>query len=445
VSKRRRRGRSGFPRGRRRYWSPDQRKRPPLAQGAQTHDQGRPSAPHESLNGPGKTGYGPLSRDGPRDTAPEMSDEPVIPDYRIGEGGLLRRFEAAVHLTRLHWQVLALLGFTWLPIAVFGLLEGRPDGLVYDLAVHVRLLIAAPMFLIIDQVFPAMCRYCLGQLYAQSFVPSFAQPRLDALLRRTARLTDSFIPEAMLGLLCLSFGVAALRGVVPVRGLTHRAGLSPDQVWYALTDLPLFQFLLWRSVWRWAVWVRILAALSRTNLNLVPTHPDRCGGIRFLSQPSVNYCAVLLFTVSSVVCAEWGTRFNLGASLGSFKPLLLVFGTAGTLIAFGPLLLFVPQLVRAHRRGKLELNALATKLGRRLRRASIDHESSVESETVMALANVEQTYRETVKQLSPFLFDKRDLAALLVATLLPLLPVMLLHIPSEDWRELLTLLTGFGP
>ena len=374
-----------------------------------------------------------------------MADDQAVPDYRIGEGGLLRRFEVVAHLTRLRWQLIWLWGITWLPVMVLGLVLGRAEALFRDPAVHVRLLVAAPIFLILDQLFPAVCRYTLAQLLGQGFVPAVAQARVDRVLRSAARLADSLFPEALLALLGLALGVGVLSGVLPVSGLTYRTGLTPDQIWYALTDLPLFQFLLWRSVWRWAIWVRILAGLSLIRLDLVPTHPDRCGGIRFLRLPSVGYCAMLLFAISSVLCAEWGSRFTLGQTLASFKPLLLVFAAVGMLIAFGPLLLFVPQLTRARRHGMLEVGALATFSGRRFRNALLYPQRPLESSQVQELASLEQTYRETVKELSVVLFDRHDLILLLVATLLPVIPVMLMHVPFEDWRELTDLLTGWTP
>jgi hypothetical protein len=294
-------------------------------------------------------------------------------------------------------------------------------------------------------LFPAICRYTLTQLHEQGFVPPAAEPRVDGLLRGAARLADSSIPEVLLALLGLGLGVATLLGVLPISGLTYRTVLSADQVWYALTDLPLFQFLLWRSVWRWAIWVRILAGLSRIRLLLVPTHPDRSGGIRFLKLPSVGYCAALLFAVSSVLCAEWGNRLTIGATLASFKPLLLVFASVATLIAFGPLLLFAPQLFYARRRGMLELGGVAADSGRAFRKALRDPTLRLGRRSVHELASLEQTYRETVKQLSLLLFDKQDMALLLLATLLPLVPVMLLHVPLEDWESVLALIGGWGP
>jgi hypothetical protein len=366
-------------------------------------------------------------------------------DYRIGEGGLLRRFEVAAKLTRLHWQLLALLGSTWLPIVIFGLWRGDRQALVHDPAMHVRLLVAAPVFLILDQLFPTTCRYTLTLLQEQGFVSDADSPRLDTLLNRAARLTDSWLPEVLLALLGILLGVLALLGVVPVRGLSSRTALGADQIWHALTDLPLFQFLLWRSVWRWAIWVAVLAGLSRIGLRLVPTHPDRSGGIRFLKLPSVSYCTVLLFAISSVLCAEWGSRLTLGATLASFKPLLIVFGAAATLIAFGPLLLFAPQLVAARLQGLREVGHTATSVGRAYREALLDPSTALESGRIHDLAAAEQAYRETVKQLSLILFDGRDLALLLAATLLPLVPVMLLHVPSEDWQVVLGLVAGFAP
>lgn len=366
-------------------------------------------------------------------------------DYRIGEGGLLRRFEVAVKLTRLPRQLIVLLSITWLPMVMLGLWRGSPEALVYDPAVHVRLLVVAPLFLLLDQLFPATCRYTLTQLQEQGFVAEATAPRVDALLQRAAHMAHSWVPEALLALLGLLVGVMALLGVVPVRGLSYRTGLGPDQIWYALTDLPLFQFLLWRSVWRWAIWVYVLAGLSRIELRLVPTHPDRAGGLRFLKLPSMGYCAVLSFAISSVLCAEWGSRFTLGATLASFKPLLIVFAAAATLIAFGPLLLFAPQLFTARQRGSREVGGVACRAGRAFRDALLDPNAALDSGKVHELASVEQAYRETVKQLSLILFDKRDLLLLLAATLLPLVPVMLMHVPLEDWQAILALIAGVAP
>ena len=129
------------------------------------------------------------------------------------------------------------------------------------------------------------------------------------------------------------------------------------------------QFLLWRSLWRWAIWVRVLIGLGRIELDLVPSHPDRRGGISFLRWPSTGYCSMLVFAISSMLCASQVTRFTAsGVTLKTFTPLLIAFAAAGTLIAFGPLLVFSPQLMRARRIGLIEYGRLGAEYGRGFQR-----------------------------------------------------------------------------
>ena len=59
--------------------------------------------------------------------------------------------------------------------------------------------------------------------------------------------------------------------------------LSLAGMWYGYVSLPLFQFLLMRWYFRLFIWARFLWQVSRIDLSLVPTHPDRVGGLGFLS------------------------------------------------------------------------------------------------------------------------------------------------------------------
>jgi hypothetical protein len=370
-------------------------------------------------------------------------------EYRLGEGGLLRRLEGAVRLTHVRAQIAAAVLLTWLPIVSFSLLVeargGAREPLFYQPAMHVRLLVAMPILLILDHVFPKVCRQVLELLTGQDFVPPQTLTRLEKALRKAGRATDSPVPEALLALLSVGVGVATYLGYLPLIGFTHQKPLSPAQVWYALVDMPLFQFLLWRSLWRWLIWIRVLYHLSRLDLRLVPTHPDRCGGIAFLRLPSIDYCALLLFAAASVLCAEWSVYLQVGDSLSSFKPLILAFGTLATLVAFGPLLSFSPLLYRTRRAGLLEASNMATAASRRFQQRWIhgeDHGGRSFGFDVQSLAATVQAYRETVEQMRVVMFDKKDLLKLLTATLLPSVPILVRRVPTENWLQLLSLFTG---
>jgi hypothetical protein len=371
-------------------------------------------------------------------------------DYHIGEGGPLRRLESLCRLTTLRRQLVVLVTVAWLPLVVLGFVSeiffGHRDPVLHDLSPHVRLLVAAPIFLILDAAFPRGIKLVLNQLVTQSFVPPSSMPRFDRIMRRASRMSSSSLPELVLAGLSLTFAVAALFGVVPMSGVARQARLSVTQVWYALTDWPLFQFLLWRALWRWVVWVAILAGLARLDLDLVPSHPDRRGGIAFLRLPSLGYCTLLLFAVSSVVCAEWhGTFAVKEASLATFMPLLLLFAVLAGTIALVPLLLFVPKLLVSRVLGQQEFSGLAAHYGRRFRRRWLrgdDPDEVLGTHDTAPLAELTTSYQDAVDRFRAFLFYRRDVFMLLGATLLPLIPLVLASVPREEWLKLTSVVTG---
>jgi hypothetical protein len=56
--------------------------------------------------------------------------------------------------------------------------------------------------------------------------------------------------------------------------------------WYTvLVSAPIVQFLLGLSLWKWLLWAIFAFKLSQRNLQLVPTHADKRGGLGFLSLP----------------------------------------------------------------------------------------------------------------------------------------------------------------
>ncbi|HEY2202702.1 MAG TPA: hypothetical protein VGH56_12520, partial [Solirubrobacteraceae bacterium] len=376
-----------------------------------------------------------------------MTNE-AIREFRIGEGGIFRRFETAAHLTRLAPQIACALALTWLPVMVLSLVSermtGRRDPLVHAAGFHVRLLVAVPVLLALDQVFPRVCRSVLTQLVTQSFVPEAAEARLDRALQSGTRLADSPAPELILAALALALGLSELAGVASLFGRPGEWERTVPHVWYAAVDLPLVQFLIWRSLWRWVIWVRMLIGLAGIELDLVPSHPDRRGGINFLRWPSIGYCSMLVFAISSIVCANQVTRFTAaGMTLRTFAPLLLAFAATGTLIAFGPLLLFTPRLIKARRIGLIEYGRLGAEYGRGFQKRWFSEArpgAGIGPRSTQPLSDLAVTYRDTIDRFRILLFGKRDLITLLLATLLPMVPVMLMRVPPEDWRTLLKML-----
>jgi hypothetical protein len=380
----------------------------------------------------------------------------VVEQFRLGVGGPLYRAEQATHLLRLRALIVAAIALSWVPLMLLALAQrlitGHGEPLLRDLSVHVRLLVALPLFLVNERLLDYSCHEAVARIFGEHFIPAVEQARARAALRSAERWRDAAGPEALLLALALASGLAALLGILPPAGVMHGvtdARPSVVRAWYALISLPLFQFLLWRSLFRWALWVRVLATLSRIPLQLVPMHADRRGGIGFLKRPSVLYCAGLLLALSSVLCAGWGTQMLLyGAKIETFKPLLYAFVLVGALIALAPLFAFIPQLLRARQRGRCAYGGLVAEYARQFQARWAKEPPPSEllgNQDFQALNDLCTSYRENSEKMQLFLVDGRDCILLFVVSQLPALPILLTaHPPAEVLRQLLHLVTGIS-
>jgi hypothetical protein len=277
----------------------------------------------------------------------------------------------------------------------------------------------------------------VDRLGNEGFIRPEDQERFAAILDRVRRLCEWWFPEAMLAALALLFGASTLFIDYRTYGFATRAELTPADWWYSLVALPLFDFLLLRSLWRWAIWVRFLFDVSRVDLDLEAVHPDQRCGIGFLRRPSLAYCSLVLFAISAVLSAAWTSQFKL-SSLTSFVPLLLVFAAVGIAVAFGPLLLFVLPLHRARRKARGALGGLLVRNARWFRARWFESASgaALESSEAQSLDALASMYRESVTKIRLLLVSKSDLVRVVVVTLFPVVPTMIVRIPHHEWARM---------
>jgi hypothetical protein len=377
--------------------------------------------------------------------------------FRLAGGGPFHRLERAARLDGLRRSIAALVGVTWAPLAIFGVVEQlaarAPEPLLGDWSVHARLLVALPMFLGGEQLLDRLCGVAVARLFDEGFVTPASSARVRGLLARVAAWRDAVLPEALLLAVAVASGVAALAGVVAPAGPVHgiaEARHGPVRAWYALVSLPLFQFLLWRSLYRWALWVRVLVGLARAPLRLLPGHADRRAGLGFLKEPTIAYCAVLLTAASSVVCAAWETQIErYGLGLDAIKPLFFTYVLASALVAFAPLVLFVPKLVRARIVALQSYGGLVSDYTQRfqqqwLERAERPH--LLGTTHIQSFSDLGTAYRENVERMQVLLFTAKDWALLLFAACLPAVPLALAHGPvHEVSKRILRLIVGAVP
>jgi len=381
----------------------------------------------------------------------------IAEEFHIGIGGPFHRLERTSHIEKLDRLILVAIAVTWAPLILFSLgqwwIAGRSEPMLKDLSIHVRFLITLPLLLVAERLLDRSCQRAVARLFSEGFVPHVEEDRARALLRSVERWRDSRLPETILLLAAMTAGVASLAGILPPAGVMHgvvESRYSVVRIWYALVSLPIFQFVLWRSLFRWGLWVGVLVGLSRVPLRLLPMHADCRGGIGFLKSPSIKYCGVLLLAVSATLCAGWGTQILLyGAKIDALKPLFYSFVLIGAIIALAPLLVFVPQLLESRRRGLEAYGGLVTDYASAFQARWIGRSTRTDllgNADFQSLADISASYRENVEKMQVLLFGARDIVLLFVVSQLPAIPVLLSQQSAGDVaKKLLHLLVGGMP
>jgi hypothetical protein len=201
-------------------------------------------------------------------------------------------------------------------------------------------------------------------------------------------------------------------------------------------SLPVFQFLLLRWYFRLFIWSRFLWQVSRIELSLVPTHPDRVGGLGFLA--NTVYAFVPLAVAHGVMLAGLLANriFYLGAALPEFKVEIAVLVAFLLCLVLGPLLVFAPQLAQAKRTGNREYGTLAERYVREfdakwLRGGASVDEPLVGSADIQSLADLGNSF-EVVRTMQIAPITRDALLRLVAATLAPVVPLALTMMPFEE-------------
>jgi hypothetical protein len=207
-------------------------------------------------------------------------------------------------------------------------------------------------------------------------------------------------------------------------------------VWYGYVSLPIFQFLLIRWYFRIFIWMRFLWQVSRIDLSLLPTHPDRVCGLGFLSY-TVHAFVPLAVAHGGLLAGNIANRiFYLGAALPQFKIEIAVLVVFVLCMVLGPLLLFAPQLAEAKRRGNREYGTLAERYVREfdakwLRGGAPADEPLVGSDDIQSLADLSNSF-EVVRTMRIAPVTRDAVLQLVAATLVPVVPLALTMMPLEE-------------
>jgi hypothetical protein len=370
-------------------------------------------------------------------------------------GGPLYQFFRRAHLSGdtlelLKRRILIMSLFAWLPLLALSAFSGQLLGgtaavpFLLDVEVHVRFLLAVPLLIAAELVVHRIMRFVPKQFLERKIIPESARTRFMAAIASAFRLRNSLLAEVLL--IAFVYGVGVLiiwrqYVVLPTTSwYTVRADtgsrLSLAGIWYGYVSLPIFQFLLLRWYFRLFVWARFLWQVSRLDLSLVPTHPDRVGGLGFLSQTAVAFIPLAL-THGVVLAGMIANRiFHLGATLLASKLEIAAAVIFLQCLVFAPFLLFARQLAQAKRRGLREYGTLAQRYVREfdtkwLRGGAPPDQPLVGSADIQSLADMSNSF-EVIRGMRLAPITKNAMLQLAIATLLPVAPLLLTMMSLEE-------------
>lgn len=356
------------------------------------------------------------------------------PDRLQAMAGLMRSGRGNVAL-----RAALVIAVGWLPLAILSAAEttSSHDGafisFASDFGVHARSLIAAPLLIAAEAVCAPRLSAVAAHFISSGIIVSADADAFKRIITSTHRLLDSIAVEtAIVGLSIAIVFLLWLWAPLTAFPIWHGVGTTSAAGWWQnFVSAPILLTLLLGWIWRIGLWARFLLLVSRLRLQLIAAHPDRAGGLRFLGI-SVQAFSVVAFAMSVIMAGAAANRVvHDGVPILSFQ-----FAVMGALIlAFalfvGPLFPFVGPLVGAWRRGIFDYGGLAREVGLHLERKWLAHPAGPTALDANDFSATTDLYSiaANVYAMNVFPFTLTNIAILVIAMLLPFVPVVLMSVP----------------
>lgn len=371
-------------------------------------------------------------------------------DWRVLHAGAWARVRQTLRLSRPDGRsivpvVLAISIGSWLVTLALAYLQPGIGSdavrqVLEDYAVAVRLLLAVPILLLDEYRVDRHLSLILPGVLAEGLFTAENRGIWEEGVRVMRRRVTGAATLLVIAAIVVILIISSLHRPVPAVSspwmeIPGGAALSWAGLWYTVIARPLFLFLgiLW--LWRWISISFFVWRTSRSPLELLPSHPDKMGGLALFMGLGTAVMAVI-FTASAVVSAEIYHEMAAHAgTLKSFAPLMIGFLVLAIVFALGPFLLFTPLLARLRRRALYLYGILAAQHSvlfekRWFRRdAPVDElmgASEISSLTDLATAYFVAESIQTVP------FGRGTVVTVALAAAIPMIPVVLLEVPLQE-------------
>ena len=342
--------------------------------------------------------------------------------------------------------------FAWLPLLVIEIFTRREADVAVtffqDIATYVRFLIVIPVLILAEGAVSRRTRMVATAFATSGLVRADDAARFVDAVQATRKRAASVLAEAiLLALACVAiwFSVHTLTrdNVMFWYEAPDASGvrLTFAGWWYAYIASPVVMFLFLRWAWRYLVWWMFLHRVSKLELQIVGTHPDRMGGLGFITIGH-NAFTMCTFAMSAVLAAAAANRILYqGVSLKEYQSVLIGIVVVQIILGLIPLLVFSRQLVMAKRRGLLQYGELGSHYVQLFHRKWVEKKDPPEEPLlgtgdIQSLADIGGSF-ERLQNMGIVPFDRRTVIAFAGAAAVPMLPLLLTVMPLREMVKLL--------
>jgi hypothetical protein len=218
-------------------------------------------------------------------------------------------------------------------------------------------------------------------------------------------------------------------------------------LWYWFVCLTLFRFLLFRWLWRLGLWSFFLWRVTKLELHLVPTNPDGAGGLGFLETVHMHFTPLVL-TISVVLSGSFAEEIYTGTmTFDAIYPGLALILVIDAVLFLGPLFIVAPKLWTCRIKGLRDYGRLAARYVSGFDKKWLSANAPPDkpllgTPDIQSLADLANSI-SIVRNMRAVPIGTRLLRNMVIAALLPMLPLLLFKFPVADLaKKFFSFLTG---
>jgi hypothetical protein len=376
--------------------------------------------------------------------------------FDVSGGGLISILLRRFNLPLLRWQqAVALLCIAWLPLAVMTIVDGTfykgvSMPFITDYSRQGRLLLGVPLMILIHDLVYERMPVVLEYMANVMMTPEDRERFIQGPLRKAKRRNNAMWMQVILLLIIAGVALSPMGGArfLDVNAAadswivsTHQGPgvLSMAGKWMEYVSIPVFQFLVFRWLWRYATWVVLVYRISRFQLKLRPTHPDGAGGLGILILAQRGFSFVF-FVCGMVISSNMVALFTQHqVSFDVVKLEILAFVLLSLIMIFSPLLFFTRRLIWAKYLGHLYLGKAGVNASERFEDEWVSQLSAGKTKPEGVVdasdqADFTNVYRY-LQDLSVVPFRMGDLIQISLVLFLPFIPVFFMHYSVAELLE----------